>query len=74
MTTFGCLTVGPVPIAYFVSICTKDRKCLFGDTVNCERVLNDSGRLVTTVWNELPQRVSNIELIEYAIMPNTPTV
>ena len=56
--------------AYFVSICTKDRKCLFGEIVNQEMVLNDAGRMVTTVWYELPQRFSNIELIEYVIMPN----
>ncbi|RLC10452.1 MAG: hypothetical protein DRI24_20295 [Deltaproteobacteria bacterium] len=56
--------------AYYVSICTKNRKCLFGDIVSQEMVLNDAGRMVTTVWNELPQRFSNIELIEYVIMPN----
>ena len=40
--------------AYFVSICTKDRKCLYGEIVNQEMVLNDAGRMVTTVWYELP--------------------
>jgi len=29
--------------AYFVSICTKDRKCLFGDIVKREMLLNDAG-------------------------------
>ena len=33
-------------------------------------VLNDAGRMVATVWYELPQRFSIIELIEYVIMPN----
>ncbi|MBW1889107.1 MAG: hypothetical protein JRI93_01080 [Deltaproteobacteria bacterium] len=32
--------------------------------------MNDAGRMVATVWNELPQRFSIIELIEYVIMPN----
>ncbi len=32
--------------AYFVSICTKDRKCLFGDIVKREMLLNDAGRMV----------------------------
>ena len=55
--------------AYFVSICTKEQKCLFGEIVNQEMVLNDAGQMVTNVWHELPQRFSNIELIEYVIMP-----
>jgi REP-associated tyrosine transposase len=56
--------------AYFVSICTKDRECLFGDIVNQEMVLNDAGQTVATIWNELPNRFYNIELVEYVIMPN----
>ena len=40
---------------------------LLGDIVNHEMVLNDAGRMVTT-WHELPQRFSNIELIEYVII------
>jgi REP element-mobilizing transposase RayT len=56
--------------AYFVSICTKDQKCLFGEIVNQEIVLNEPGRMITTGWNELAQRFSRIELIEHVIMPN----
>ena len=39
--------------AYFVSICTKDRKCLFGEIVNQEMVLNDAGRMVEKWYAEL---------------------
>ena len=56
--------------AYFFSICTKDRKCLFGEIVNQEMVLNNAGSMITDIWNELPQRFPNIELIENVIMPN----
>jgi len=56
--------------AYFFSICTKDRKCLFGEIVNQEMVLNNVGSMITNIWNELPQRFPNIELIENVIMPN----
>ena len=56
--------------AYFVSICTKDQKCLFGEIVNQEMVLNDAGSMIMTVWNELAQRFSRIELIEHITMPN----
>jgi hypothetical protein len=33
--------------AYFVSLCTKDRKCLFGDIENQQMALNDAGRMMT---------------------------
>ncbi len=29
--------------AYFVTICTKDRKCLFGDIADREMALNNAG-------------------------------
>jgi putative transposase len=32
--------------AYFVTIYTKDRECLFGHMVNRETVLNNAGRMV----------------------------
>lgn len=32
--------------AYFVTICTKDRKCLFGNIGSQEIALNDAGRMV----------------------------
>ena len=56
--------------SYTVSICTKDRKCFFGDIENHKMVLNDPGRMITTVWNELAQRFSHIEMTEHIVMPN----
>jgi putative transposase len=32
--------------AYFISICVRDQKCLFGDIVDGQMRLNDSGRVV----------------------------
>jgi len=32
--------------AYFITICMQNRKCLFGDIVDDEMVLNDAGRVV----------------------------
>ena len=43
---------------------------MFGDILNQEMVLNDAGRMATTVWNELSLRFLNVELTEYTIMPN----
>ena len=56
--------------AYFVTICTQDRECLFGNVVNKNMVLNDAGLMVRSVWNEIPTHYSGFELHDYVIMPN----
>ena len=56
--------------AYFVSICTKDRKCLFGEIVTQEMVLNDAGRMVKKWYTELENKFKDIRCSEYIIMPN----
>jgi hypothetical protein len=39
--------------AYFVTICTQGRECLFGDITRKEILLNDAGQMVTKWWIEL---------------------
>jgi putative transposase len=56
--------------AYFVTICTQKRHCLFGDIVETEMRLNNAGQMVWTVWDELSVHYSNIELDGFVIMPN----
>jgi len=56
--------------AYFVTICTQARECLFGDVVNDQMRLNDAGQMVESAWLDLPQRFPNVELDEFVIMPN----
>lgn len=56
--------------AYFVTICTQGRECLFGQIDNEIMVLNDAGRMLEKVWNELPQRFGGIELDAFVVMPN----
>jgi len=56
--------------AYFVTICTKDRKCLFGDIVKREMVLNDAGQMVNKWYGELENKFSDIKCDQYTIMPN----
>ena len=69
--------------AYFITICTKDRECLFGeilgmsDTVgagskpaqNVMR-LNGNGKIVENTWNDLIHHINSIELGEFVVMPN----
>ena len=56
--------------AYFVSICTKDRKCWFGDIENQEMALNNAGRMVDKWYLELENKFQDIRCGEYIIMPN----
>ena len=42
------------PGAYFVTICTHDRACLFGHVVNGEMHLNDAGEIARRCWEDIP--------------------
>ncbi len=55
---------------YFVTICTQNRLCLFGEIENGEMILNDPGIMIDKWWNELKHKYRNIELDEQIIMPN----
>jgi putative transposase len=58
------------PGAYFVTICTHHRECLFGEVDAGVMVLNESGNHVQSVWQSLPTHYSNIGLDTFVIMPN----
>ncbi|MEA3444145.1 MAG: transposase, partial [Bacteroidota bacterium] len=55
---------------YFVTICVKNRECLFGHIGDGEMILNDAGQMIESEWLKLPERFTNIELHEYIVMPN----
>jgi REP element-mobilizing transposase RayT len=58
------------PGGYFITICTHDRVCLFGDNINGAMMLNDAGIMVEKYWNEIPQHFTHVTLDEHAVMPN----
>ena len=41
------------PGAYFITIVTQGRACLFGEVMAGEMRMNDAGRMVQQVWDEL---------------------
>ena len=51
--------------AYFVTICVKGKECLFGNIIDGE-----AGRMVQTVWDELPAHYANVDIDLFQIMPN----
>lgn len=56
--------------AYFLTLCTKDRACLFGDIVDGLMVLNVAGRVVDECWKAIPSHFPHVGLDTFVIMPN----
>ncbi len=56
--------------AYFVTIVTQDRACLFGDVVDGHMRLNDAGRMVAAEWDALCARFMHIDRDAFVVMPN----
>ena len=65
---------------YFLTICTQNRKCLFGEvSVNTtlggrknypQMILNDAGKMIEKWYFELKNKYPNIKCREYMVMPN----
>ena len=58
------------PGAYFVTVVTQDRACLFGEIVDGEMQLNNSGQIAKAAWDELPARFPSVRLDAFIVMPN----
>jgi putative transposase len=56
--------------AYFITICTHNRECLFGTITDGEMILNEYGRIVQQCWLEIPDHFPHAELDGFMVMPN----
>ena len=56
--------------AYFVTICTYQRECLFGTLINGTTCHNEFGKITHQRWHELPEHFENIALDQFVVMPN----
>jgi hypothetical protein len=56
--------------AYYVTIVTQGRECLFGEIKNDEMVLNRFGQIVNRAWLDLPNHYVHVEIGTFCIMPN----
>lgn len=56
--------------AYLVTICTHNRECLFGDIVDGEMRLNEAGKMIRAVWDEIPANYPGIDIDAFIIIPN----
>jgi putative transposase len=59
-----------LPGAYFITIMTFHRECIFGDVNNQRMIINQYGQIVDRTWHELTNHYPNINLDAYIIMPN----
>jgi REP element-mobilizing transposase RayT len=57
------------PNHYFVTICVKDFKPVFGKVKDSEMVLNEIGRIVQNQWLWLQEQYNYIILHEFVCMP-----
>ncbi len=56
--------------AYFITIVTQGRACLFGNIANGEMVLNKAGLMVAQVCFEMPHVIQSMRWRIFQIMPN----
>ncbi|MBI4309126.1 MAG: transposase, partial [Candidatus Omnitrophica bacterium] len=56
--------------AYFVTVCEHNRECLFGKIADGEMALNNAGRMIQNVWDEIPKHYPDIDIDQFQIMPN----
>ena len=55
---------------YFLTVCTQNRTCLFGNIIDGKNLLNDAGKMIEKWYFEIRNKFSNIRCDEFAIMPN----
>ena len=58
------------PGAYFVTVCTHDRACLFGDVIDGCMALNAHGRIARDEWRRTERLRDNVALDAFVVMPN----
>src|SRR3990172_3298186 len=56
--------------AYFVTICTRNRECFFGNVIETEMKLSSIGNIASRYWQEIPNHFPHVQLDEYVVMPN----
>jgi putative transposase len=55
---------------YFITLCAQNRECLLGKIDNEKMILNDAGKMVETVWNDIPRYYRGFCVHENIVMPN----
>ena len=56
--------------AYFITICTHNRECLFGEIIEGQMHLNEIGKIVESEWLKTAEIRDEVELDAFTVMPN----
>jgi REP element-mobilizing transposase RayT len=55
---------------YFVTICEKNRNCVFGDICDDTVAFTPLGKVAIECWMEIPEHFPFVELDAFCVMPN----
>ena len=58
------------PGAYFITICTVGKRCLFGSANDGRVDLTDCGAIIEECWLAIPRHFPLVQLDEHVVMPN----
>ena len=53
-----------------MTICTQEKKCLFGKIVDGKMILNKVGKVARDCWLKIPTHFPNVILRSFVIIPN----
>jgi len=56
--------------AYYVTVCARDRQCLFGEVIAGEMKMNEFGQMVFEEWFKTGEMRPHIQLDAFVVMPN----
>jgi len=56
--------------AYFITVCTKNRECFWGDVVNSKIHLNSAGQMIEKWCLELMNKFPFVKIDTHVVMPN----
>jgi len=55
---------------YYVTICTKDNRYLFGEVRKGRVWLSEEGRVVRDCWENIPEHFEHVSIDDFVVMPN----
>ena len=55
---------------YFVTICTHEKICYFGNIENQKVILSKLGIIAEKFWLEIPQHFNFVQLDSFVVIPN----
>jgi putative transposase len=58
------------PGAYFITLVTIDRQCVFGEVVESSVRLSRTGEIIAATWRDIPAHYAKVTLDEFVVMPN----